>query len=360
MVILITGGCGFIGSNFIRVILQAREDVEVINVDKLTYAGNLANLLDVKGHFSTRYRFIKGDIADKDFVKEVFEKFDPDWIVHFAAESHVDRSILEPEDFIRTNIYGTYNLLEFSRMSWPLGDSRSLAKKRFLQISTDEVYGSLGETGLFTEESPYDPSSPYSASKAASDHLAKAYFRTYALPVIITNSSNNYGPYQFPEKLIPLTITNARKGVELPVYGDGKNVRDWLFVEDHCSALLCVLDKGIPGECYNIGGQCEKENIEVVHTICDLLDERLGRTEGRPRRDLIKFVTDRPGHDRRYAIDPSKIKKLGWQPRVSFEEGIRTTIEWLLENTPWVENILNGTYRDYYKKQYGESVNGHP
>ncbi|MBW1944738.1 MAG: dTDP-glucose 4,6-dehydratase [Deltaproteobacteria bacterium] len=360
MVILITGGCGFIGSNFIRVILQAREDVEVINVDKLTYAGNLANLLDVKGHFSTRYRFIKGDIADKDFVKEVFEKFDPDWIVHFAAESHVDRSILEPEDFIRTNIYGTYNLLEFSRMSWPLEDSRSLAKKRFLQISTDEVYGSLGETGLFTEKSPYDPSSPYSASKAASDHLAKAYFRTYALPVIITNSSNNYGPYQFPEKLIPLTITNARKGVELPVYGDGKNVRDWLFVEDHCSALLCVLDKGIPGECYNIGGHCEKENIEVVHTICDLLDERLGRTEGRPRRDLIKFVTDRPGHDRRYAIDPSKIKKLGWQPRVSFEEGIRTTIEWLLENTPWVENILNGTYRDYYKKQYGESVNGHP
>ena len=360
MVILVTGGCGFIGSNFIRFILEAREDAEVINVDKLTYAGNLANLSDLNGTFSTRYRFIKGDIAEKDLIKEVVEKSDPDWIVHFAAESHVDRSIMAPEDFIRTNINGTFNLLEFSRSYWAPKGSRSMAKKRFLQISTDEVYGSLGETGFFTEETPYDPSSPYSASKAASDHLANAYFRTYGLPVLITNSSNNYGPYQFPEKLIPLTITNALKGVELPVYGDGKNVRDWLFVGDHCKALLCVLEKGIPGESYNIGGNCEKQNIEVVRTICDLLDERLGLREGRPRRDLIKFVSDRPGHDRRYAIDPSKIKRLGWQPEVSFEEGIRTTIEWLLENTQWVEDILNGTYRDYYKKQYGESVNGHP
>lgn len=360
MVILITGGCGFIGSNFVRYILHEGPDAEVINVDKLTYAGNLANLRDVQVEFPTRYRFIRGDIADKDLVREVFEKYGPDWIVHFAAESHVDRSILDPEGFIQTNIFGTYNLLEYSRASWPLKDPRAIAAKRFLHVSTDEVYGSLGETGFFTEESPYDPSSPYSASKAAADHLARAYFRTYGLPVIITNSSNNYGPYQFPEKLIPLTITNARKGIELPVYGDGKNVRDWLFVEDHCRALLLALEKGRPGERYNIGGHCEKENIEVVHTICDLLDGRLGKLEGRSRRDLIKFVPDRPGHDRRYAIDPAKIGALGWRPRVSFDEGIAMTIEWLLENTPWVEDILNGSYRDYYKKQYGESVNGHP
>lgn len=360
MVILITGGCGFIGTNFVRFILHEDQDVEVINIDKLTYAGNLANLQDVQAEYSSRYRFIKGDIADRELIKGIFEKYDPDWVVHFAAESHVDRSILEPGDFIQTNIIGTFNLLEYSRACWPLGDSRALSAKRFLHVSTDEVYGSLGDTGFFTEESPYDPSSPYSASKAAADHLASAYCRTYGLPVIITNSSNNYGPYQFPEKLIPLAITNARRGIELPVYGDGKNVRDWLFVEDHCRALLLVLEQGRPGERYNVGGHCEKENIAVVHTICDLLDERLGSLEGRSRRDLIKFVPDRPGHDRRYAIDPSKIGGLGWTPQISFEQGIEMTIDWLLANTPWVEGILNGTYRDYYKRQYGESVNGHP
>ena len=361
MVILVTGGCGFIGSNFIKLALQEKEDARIINVDKLTYAGNLANLLDQERDFPDRYRLIKGDIADRDLVQDVFEKWAPDWVAHFAAESHVDRSIMAPEDFIRTNINGTYNLLEASRTHWPLKDARAMAGKRFLHISTDEVYGSLGESGYFTEDSPYDPSSPYSASKAASDHLAAAYLRTYGLPVSITNSSNNYGPYQFPEKLIPLIIVNAWKGLELPVYGDGRNVRDWIFVGDHCRALLLVLEKGRPGERYNIGGNCEKENIEVVRTICDLLDQRLGLTGGRPRRDLITFVSDRPGHDRRYAMDTSKIKEaLAWEPLVSFEEGIAITIDWLLKNTAWVEDILNGAYRDYYKQQYGESVNGHP
>ena len=361
MVILVTGGCGFIGSNFIKLALQERKDARIINVDKLTYAGNLANLLDQERDFPDRYRLIRGDIADKGLVQDVFEKWDPDWVVHFAAESHVDRSIMAPEDFIRTNINGTYNLLEASRTHWPLNDPRAMAGKRFLQISTDEVYGSLGESGYFTEESPYDPSSPYSASKAASDHLAAAYLRTYGLPVSITNSSNNYGPYQFPEKLIPLMIINAWKGLELPVYGDGRNVRDWIFVGDHCRALLLLLEKGRPGEHYNIGGNCEKENIEVVRTICDLLDQRLGPIKGRPRRDLITFVPDRPGHDRRYAMDISKIREaLAWEPLVSFEEGIAITIDWILKNTPWVEDILNGAYRDYYKRQYGESVHGHP
>ena len=359
MKILVTGGCGFIGSNFVRHVLTATDHIEVINLDLLTYAGNLANLADVQKDFPGRYRFIKGDISDRDFVQRVFETFSVDGVVHFAAESHVDRSILGPESFVRTNIYGTFNLLEACRRSWMSSHSETLREKRFLHISTDEVYGSLGSTGQFSESTHYDPSSPYSASKAASDHLARAYFRTYGLPTLITNCSNNYGPYQFPEKLIPLMIHNAAKGLELPVYGDGGNVRDWLHVEDHCTALHMVLEKGVPGESYNIGGNCEKTNIELVHFICDFLDDRLGRVRGQPRRSLIRFVTDRPGHDRRYAMNASKItKELGWHPSVSFEQGLRQTIEWYLANPDWAKAILDGSYMDYYEKQYGERLHG--
>jgi dTDP-glucose 4,6-dehydratase len=360
MAMLITGGCGFIGSNFVREVLQKTDHVHVINLDLLTYAGNLANLADVQEDFPNRYRFIRGDIGDKELVQSIFETSPIDQVVHFAAESHVDRSILGPEAFVRTNIYGTFNLLETCRRFWSSSHLEVLREKRFLHISTDEVYGSLRSTGYFTEQTPYDPSSPYSASKAASDHLARAYFRTFGLPTIITNCSNNYGPYQFPEKLIPLMVHNATKGLELPVYGDGGNVRDWLHVEDHCSALRLVLEKGVPGESYNIGGRCEKKNLELVHFICDFLDERLGLITGRARRTLIRFVTDRPGHDRRYAMDASKImKELGWQPQVPIENGLRQTIEWYLDNTQWVNAILDGSYMDYYEKQYGERLHGH-
>ena len=359
MNILITGGCGFIGSNFVRFILKRREDVRVVNLDKLTYAGNLANLSDLETLYPNRYFFVKGDIGEKETVREVFEKNDIYWVVNFAAESHVDRSIMGPEVFLHTNIMGTFNLLEAAHGWWPLNDAEQLEGRCFLHISTDEVYGSLDETGYFTEKTPYDPSSPYSASKASSDHLVNAYHRTYGLPAIITNCSNNYGPYQFPEKLIPLMIHNAWKGLELPVYGDGENVRDWIYVEDHCRALLEVLEKGIPGERYNIGGNSEKRNKDVVRLICEELDKRLGRLKNRSRKDLIRYVTDRPGHDRRYAIDSSKIKQdLGWEPTVAFEEGIRLTISWYLENHNWVEGILNGSYKEYYKKQYGERLSG--
>jgi dTDP-glucose 4,6-dehydratase len=359
MKILVTGGCGFIGSNFVRHVLTKTDHVQVINLDLLTYAGNLANVTHVQKDFPERYRFIKGDISDKELVRRVFETSSVDGVIHFAAESHVDRSILGPEAFVRTNIYGTFNLLETCRRFWFSGQPDALKEKRFLHVSTDEVYGSLGSTGYFTEHTPYDPSSPYSASKAASDHLTRAYFRTYGLPTIITNCSNNYGPYQFPEKLIPLMIHNAMMGLELPVYGDGGNVRDWLHVEDHCSALRLVLEKGVPGESYNIGGSCEKKNLELVHFICDFLDERLGPIKARPRRTLIRFVTDRPGHDRRYAMDASKImKELGWRVQVPFEEGLRQTIEWYLANTEWVKGILDGSYMDYYDKQYGERLHG--
>ena len=356
---LITGGCGFIGSNFIRHLLGSKKDVEVLNVDLLTYAGNLANLSDIEKTYGSRYMFVKGDIADKELVFGLFEKPGIDFLVHFAAESHVDRSILGPEVFVHTNILGTFNLLEACRQFWPLNDMPCLCRKRFLHVSTDEVYGSVAESMYSTESSPYDPSSPYSASKASSDHMVKAFHRTYGLPAIVTHSSNNYGPYQFPEKLIPLTILNAAKGQDLPVYGDGRNVRDWIHVEDHCKALLAVLQKGHLGESYNIGGQCEKHNIDVVHFICDDLDERLGLVSGRPRRDLIRFVTDRPGHDRRYALDTAKInEELGWHPRVAFEEGLSRTIEWYIENPRWVEEILDGTYMEYYRKQYGKRLHG--
>lgn len=346
--VLVTGGCGFIGSNFIRHILREREEATVINIDKLTYAGNLANLIDVVRDYAPgRYRFVKGDISDWEVVRGIFSQGDIDWVVNFAAESHVDRSIERPEEFLHTNILGTFRLLEAARQFWR-APSSDVSVKRFLHISTDEVYGSLGAAGYFTETTPYDPSSPYSASKAASDHLVNAYYRTYSLPTIITNSSNNYGPCQFPEKLIPLIVINAIKGNMLPVYGDGKNVRDWLYVGDHCSALLAVLEMGVPGEKYNIGANCERRNIDVVTTICDYLDTRLGLIDGKPRRELIQFVTDRLGHDQRYAIDATKVhRELQWEPSVAFERGIIDTIEWYLNHMDWVADIESGRYLQY-------------
>lgn len=347
--ILITGGCGFIGSNFIRLLLQSQPDCRIVNLDKLTYAGNPHNLSDIEA--VPRYCFVKGDICDSALVNELFVAEEFDTIVHFAAESHVDRSITGPAEFIQTNIVGTFTLLEAARKAW--AGRRDV---RFLHVSTDEVYGSLGDTGFFTETTPYDPRSPYSASKASSDHLVSAYHHTYGLPTLITNCSNNYGPYHFPEKLIPLIIHNALHGRELPVYGDGKNVRDWLFVVDHCTAILRVLEQGRFGETYNIGGNNEKQNLEVVQTICDLLDAKVGLLpDGQPRRALIRFVTDRPGHDRRYAIDASKIRnELGWEPSLIFEQGIDQTIDWFLSHPEWVDAVTSGAYLDYYQQQYGE------
>ena len=350
--LLVTGGCGFIGTNFIRYLLAKAPEVRIINLDKLTYAGNLANLADVCGN--SRYRFIHGDICDAVLVERLFAEENPDALVHFAAESHVDRSIYGPEAFVQTNVVGTFVLLEAARNAW-LGASAKDSARRFLHVSTDEVYGSLGPSGYFTEATPYDPRSPYSASKASADHLVSAYFHTYGLPAIITNCSNNYGPFQFPEKLMPLIINNALNGRELPVYGDGRNVRDWLYVEDHCAALRTVLSKGVPGETYNIGGHNEKQNIEIVTTICDLLDEMAPPlSAGRPRTTLIRFVTDRPGHDRRYAIDAGKIRRLlGWRPQTSFQEGLRRTISWYLANDAWLKGVLDGTYQEYYETLYG-------
>jgi dTDP-glucose 4,6-dehydratase len=350
MKILVTGGCGFIGSNFIRYILKNRKEAKVINMDKLTYAGNLANLSDVVREYApSQYRFIKGDICDKGIVEDIFRESDIDWVVNFAAESHVDRSIDEPAEFLHTNILGTFTLLEAARKFW-LDPASDLNKKRFLHISTDEVYGSLSDKGYFTEITPYNPSSPYSASKAASDHLVYAYYRTYSIPTIITNSSNNYGPYQFPEKLIPLIINNAIKGKRLPVYGDGKNVRDWLYVGDNCLAILVVLERGLSGQRYNIGANCEKRNIDIVNMICDYLDKRLGLMDGKPRRELIEYVPDRLGHDRRYAVDASKINnELQWEPSVTLEKGITGTIEWYLKNIAWVEDIETGKYQKHYE-----------
>lgn len=346
--ILVTGGCGFIGSNFIRIALAQLADCRLVNLDKLTYAGNPANLVDVAT--DPRYRFVQGDICDADLVQRLFSEESFDTVVHFAAESHVDRSITGPAAFIQTNVFGTFTLLEAARKAWQGG-----AGQRFLHVSTDEVYGSLGEAGFFTESTPFDPRSPYSASKASSDHLVSAYFHTYGLPTLITNCSNNYGPYHFPEKLIPLIIHNALMGKELPVYGDGKQVRDWLYVEDHCRAILRVLGAGKLGETYNIGGNNEKQNLEVVQTICDLLDAKVGRlAEETSRRSLIRFVKDRPGHDRRYAIDAGKIRReLGWEPEVTFEEGIRRTIDWYLEHGDWVAAIMDGSYQEYYAQMYG-------
>jgi len=351
--LLVTGGCGFIGANFIRHILSCHPDYRIVNLDKLTYAGNPGNLTDVEKN--SRYRFIKGDICDNELVRKIFAEEKIDRVVHFAAESHVDRSITGPAEFVRTNIFGTFNLLEAAREAWAGDSNTSDSGFRFLHVSTDEVYGSLGETGYFRETTSYDPRSPYSASKASSDHLVSAYFHTYGLPTLITNCSNNYGPYQFPEKLIPLIINNALQGKALPVYGDGKNVRDWLYVIDHCEAILTVLQKGKIGETYNIGGNSEKQNIEVVHTICDILDEKTGKLSGnKERRSLITYVKDRAGHDRRYAIDATKIRtELGWTPKVTFADGMRKTVEWYLANKSWIASVTDGSYREYYEKMYG-------
>jgi len=352
--LLVTGGAGFIGSNFIHWALEHLGDVRLVNLDSLTYAGNPANLTAIEK--DPRYRFVHGDIRDRALLDSLFVQEKIDAVVHFAAESHVDRSIVGPADFIETNVVGTFTLLEAARHAWIKGSVADPKVARFLHVSTDEVYGSLGETGAFTEQTAYSPRSPYSASKAASDHLVSAYFHTYGLPTLITNCSNNYGPYQFPEKLIPLVINNAKAGRSLPVYGDGKNVRDWLFVTDHCEAILKVLAGGALGETYNIGGNSERQNLTVVETICDTLDERLGKLNGgKPRRSLITFVKDRPGHDRRYAIDATKIREaLGWTPSVTFEAGMRRTVDWYLEHHDWIEAVTTGVYRDYYRKMYDE------
>ncbi|MGO8760163.1 MAG: dTDP-glucose 4,6-dehydratase [Terracidiphilus sp.] len=351
--ILVTGGAGFIGSNFVLSWMKAGRD-SVVNLDLLTYAGNAANLAPLETE--ERYRFVRGDICDAGLVGALLGELRPRAIVHFAAESHVDRSIVTPDAFIRTNVQGTFVLLEQARAYWKGLDAADRAGFRFVHVSTDEVYGTLGpDDPAFSETTAYAPNSPYAASKAGSDHLARAYFHTYGLPVLTTNCSNNYGPYQFPEKLIPLMILNALEGKALPVYGDGKNVRDWLYVEDHCSAIRTVLERGRPGETYNIGGNSEKANIDVVTAICDLVDEMRPRPGVEPRRKLITYVEDRPGHDRRYAMDARKIaRELGWKPAEPFESGLRKTVRWYLEHTEWVENVRTGAYRDWIAKNYAD------
>ncbi|MGN6225926.1 MAG: dTDP-glucose 4,6-dehydratase [Dyella sp.] len=340
--LLVTGGAGFIGANFV---LQAvAGGLRVVNLDKLTYAGNLDTLASLHGN--PAHTFIQGDIGDRTLISRVLAEHRPDAIVNFAAESHVDRSIDGPAAFVETNVVGTLGLLECARDYWRSLEGGARAAFRFLHVSTDEVYGSLGAEGKFTETTPYAPNSPYSASKAASDHLVRAFHHTYGLPVLTTNCSNNYGPYQFPEKLIPLVIQKALAGESLPVYGDGMNIRDWLFVGDHCSAIRRVLDAGQVGETYNVGGNAERTNITVVKTICALLDERRPLADGRKRESLITYVKDRPGHDRRYAIDASKLEReLGWKPSQTFESGIAQTVDWYLEHQPWVQRVLDGSYR---------------
>jgi len=348
--ILVTGGAGFIGANFILDWL-GNESAWIVNLDKLTYAGNLGSLQSVRN--DPRHVFVQGDICDAGLVTELLEKYRPSAIVHFAAESHVDRSILGPEDFIQTNVVGTFRLLEAARAYFsklPAGEREPF---RFLHISTDEVYGSLGPAdAAFSEASPYAPNSPYSASKAAADHLARAYFHTYGLPVVTTNCSNNYGPYQFPEKLIPLVILNALAGKPLPVYGDGMQVRDWLYVKDHCSAVRRLLRMGRPGETYNVGGKSEMPNLEVVRAVCRILDELRPRPSGK-HESLIEFVKDRPGHDRRYAIDSSKIRsEIGWKPSETFDSGMRRTLAWYLDNPAWIAEVTSGEYRKWVEKNY--------
>jgi dTDP-glucose 4,6-dehydratase len=349
--VVVTGGAGFIGSNFILHWLNS-ESTPVINLDKLTYAGNLRNL-DSIGEDS-RYRFVRADIVDREAVRQVFLEHRPRALVHFAAESHVDRSIRGPDDFVRTNVNGTFCLLEEARVYWAELAPSEKDKFRFLHVSTDEVYGSLKPSdAAFCETTRYEPNSPYSATKAASDHLVRAYHHTYGLPVLTTNCSNNYGPFQFPEKLIPLMILNARSSKPLPVYGDGKNVRDWLYVGDHCEAVRTVLARGTPGETYNVGGHNEKANIDVVETICSILDELCATDPVVPHRKLITYVKDRPGHDRRYAIDASKIERnLQWRPRETFESGLRKTVEWYLQNPDWIEAVTTGSYRQWIDTHY--------
>ncbi len=339
---LVTGGAGFIGGNF--VLDAVKRGVRIVNLDALTYAGNLDTLSSLQG--KPEHVFVQGDIGDRELVARLLDEHRPDAVVNFAAESHVDRSIDGPAAFVQTNVVGTLALLESVRDYWKSLEDAKRDGFRFLHVSTDEVYGTLGDTGKFTETTPYAPNSPYSASKAASDHLVRAFHHTYGLPVLTTNCSNNYGPYHFPEKLIPLVIARALAGEPLPVYGDGKQVRDWLFVTDHCEAIRTVLAKGRVGETYNVGGNSEKQNIEVVKAICALLDQKRPCADGKPRESQITYVTDRPGHDRRYAIDASKLRdELGWEPAYTFERGIAETVDWYLDNQGWVERVLDGSYR---------------
>lgn len=346
--ILVTGGCGFIGANFIHYLLEESDfSGRVINVDNFTYAGNSDNMSGIEEQFSDRYDFVKADICDKVKIEEIFTNFQIDTVCHFAAESHVDRSIVMPDAFIQTNIIGTFNLLEIAR-------EKINSMELFHHISTDEVFGSLGKDGYFTEQTPYKPNSPYAASKAASDHLVRAYYKTYNLPVTISNCSNNYGPFQFPEKLIPLMVLNAIDGKPLPIYGDGRNVRDWLYVKDHCKAIWAIMKNGKRGETYNIGGNNEMENTILVEMICDILDEIQKLPNNRPRRELVTFVKDRPGHDRRYAISFDKLKnELGWAPEESFETGIRKTIKWYHDKSVWVKRVQSGEYQSWIKEHYG-------
>jgi dTDP-glucose 4,6-dehydratase len=344
--LLVTGGAGFIGSHVVRRLVDQYPDYQIVNLDLLTYAGNLENLLDIEG--KENYRFVKGDIGDEALLAQLFEDFKFDGVIHLAAESHVDRSIKDPLAFVRTNVLGTCALLNAARKAW----DGNYEGKRFYHVSTDEVYGTLGETGLFTEETPYDPRSPYSSSKASSDHFVRAYWHTYGMPVVISNCSNNYGSYQFPEKLIPLAIHNIQERKPVPIYGDGKYTRDWLWVVDHARAIDDVYHKGIIGETYNIGGFNEWQNIDLIHVLFKIMDEKLGRPSGSSA-ELLTFVTDRPGHDKRYAIDANKIKdELGWEPSVTFEQGLDKTVDWYLSNSEWLNNVTSGSYQQYYEAQY--------
>jgi len=344
--VLITGGAGFIGSHLVRLFVNKYPDYKIVNLDKLTYAGNLANLTDIEDRHN--YEFVKGDIVDADFINQLFEKYKFLAVIHLAAESHVDRSITNPMDFVMTNIVGTVNLLNAARNTWKDAEGSRI----FYHISTDEVYGSLGETGFFTEETSYDPRSPYSASKASSDHLVRAYHHTYKLPVIISNCSNNYGPYQFPEKLIPLAINNIKNNKPVPVYGKGENIRDWLWVEDHARAIDLIMHEGKIGETYNIGGHNEWKNIDLIQLLCKIMDRKLNREPGTSAK-LITFVKDRAGHDLRYAIDSTKLKnELGWEPSLQFEEGLEKTVDWYLSNEKWLNDVTSGEYNKYYEKQY--------
>ena len=346
--ILITGGAGFIGSHVVRLFVNKYPDYKIVNLDKLTYAGNLANLKDVEN--KPNYEFVKGDIVDADFIQQLFEEKQFDGVIHLAAESHVDRSISNPLEFVFTNVVGTVNLLNAAKHTW----KDNFSTKKFYHISTDEVYGSLGEEGMFTEETAYDPHSPYSAAKASSDHFVRAYHDTFGLPSLISNCSNNYGSFQFPEKLIPLFINNIRNNKALPVYGKGENVRDWLWVEDHATAIDVIFHKGIIGETYNIGGFNEWTNIDLIKLMCSIMDQKLGREQGESEK-LITYVTDRAGHDLRYAIDATKLKKeLGWEPSLQFEEGLDKTIDWYLANEEWMKNVTSGDYQKYYEEMYSK------